>query len=178
MRLFIAIELPKSFRAELSRIERELKAVAAGGRFVPEDNFHITLRFIGESNDLSGAVAAMHEAVRGIRPFALHLGKCGFFERGASKTAHVGVLGELEELSKLNESLGSALCDNGFACERKRYVPHITLGRSVSCDELSWAELGRISPNASISVSHITLFESVRKDGGMEYRPLHRERFL
>lgn len=62
MRLFIAIDLPRSFKAEVSRIQKELKQLSCGGRFVPTNNFHITLHFIGESRDLQGAVAAMHEA--------------------------------------------------------------------------------------------------------------------
>ena len=62
MRLFIAIDLPRSFKAEVTRIQKELKQLSCGGRFVPANNFHITLHFIGESRDLQGAVAAMHEA--------------------------------------------------------------------------------------------------------------------
>ena len=62
MRLFIAIDLPRSFKAELARIEKEVKGISCGGRFVPQDNFHITLHFIGESDDIAGAAEAMHEA--------------------------------------------------------------------------------------------------------------------
>ena len=71
MRLFIAIDLPRSFKAELARIQKEVKGISCGGRFVPQDNFHITLHFIGESDDIAGAAEAMREAVRGIRP-AVH----------------------------------------------------------------------------------------------------------
>ena len=54
MRLFIAIDLPRSFKAELVRIQKEVKGMSCGGRFVPQDNFHITLHFIGESDDIAG----------------------------------------------------------------------------------------------------------------------------
>ncbi|MBR2155733.1 MAG: hypothetical protein IJ941_02195, partial [Clostridia bacterium] len=54
MRLFIAIELPASFKNEVARIQKEVKQMSSGGRFVPRDNFHITLHFIGESEDLVG----------------------------------------------------------------------------------------------------------------------------
>lgn len=49
MRLFIAIDLPRSFKAEVTRIQKELKQLSCGGRFVPANNFHITLHFIGET---------------------------------------------------------------------------------------------------------------------------------
>ena len=35
MRLFIAIDLPRSFKAELARIQKEVKGISCGGRFVP-----------------------------------------------------------------------------------------------------------------------------------------------
>ena len=176
MRLFIAIALPKSFQAEVGRIQKELKQVSCGGSFVSAGNFHITLHFIGESEDLVGAVNAMHEAVRGIRSFTLHLGKYGSFQKGKSRTSLLCVQGDLKELDILYESLQSALNDQGFPREHKRFTPHITLGRNVEHDELADAELSRLSPNASMTVQAITLFESTRQNGRMVYMPIHTER--
>ena len=178
MRLFIAIDLPRSFKEELMRIQKEVKGMSCGGRFVPQDNFHITLHFIGESDDIAGAAAAMHEAVRGIRPFTLHLGRYTGFEKGGrGRTAVMEVLGELDELPAMHESLESALYDRGFSRERKRFVPHITLGRSVEQDDLTALELkNSIRANASLTVQAITLFESRREKGEMVYIPLHREK--
>lgn len=178
MRLFIAIDLPRSFKAELTRIQREVKELSCGGRYVPEDNFHITLHFIGESGDIAGAAEAMGEAVRGIRPFALHLGRYTSLEKGSrGRTAVMEVLGELNELNAMHESLESALYDRGFSRERKRFVPHITLGRGVEQDDLTAMELeNRLRANASLTVQAITLFESRREKGETAYIPLHREK--
>ena len=177
MRLFIAIDLPRSFKAEVTTIQKELKQLSCGGRFVPANNFHITLHFIGESRDLQGAVAAMHEAGRGIRPFTLHLGKYDCFDKGGKKTSFLEVKGQLDELNALYESLQSALYDNGFSRERKRFTPHITLGRNVEHDEIATMELKNLSPHASMTVMGFTLFESRREDGKVVYFPLHTERF-
>lgn len=177
MRLFIAIELPKSFRQEVGRIQKQLKTLSCGGRFVPEDNFHITLHFIGESRDLAQAVEAIHEASRGIRPFTLHLGKYMSLEKNGSRASTLEVRGQLDELRALYESLESALSDRGFPRERRRFTPHITLGRSVEHDELADAEMKALSPNASMTVFGITLFESVREEGRVTYRALHKETF-
>ena len=149
MRLFIAIELPRSFKQELARVQKEVKQMSCGGRFVPQENFHITL----------------------------HLGKYDCFDKNGSKTSFLHVKGELDELDRLYESLQSALYDNGFSRERKRFRPHITLGRNVEHDELVTEELKRLSPNASMTVQGITLFESARQEGKVVYNPLHRERF-
>ncbi|MCH5279001.1 MAG: RNA 2',3'-cyclic phosphodiesterase [Christensenellaceae bacterium] len=177
MRLFIAIELNKAMRSEISRALKELKIRSSGGRFVHEDNLHITLHFIGESVDLNGAVQAMKASVRGIRPFELFPDQYGYFERNGSKTSFISVGGQLTELDILHESLESALADNGFSREYKRFVPHITLGRSVEHDELVGEEMKQIQFSTSIIVPGITLFESTRERGRMVYTPLHREKF-
>lgn len=179
MRLFIAIELPKSMKSELSAALKELRSRSSGGRFVPEENMHITLHFIGESNDLVGTVKAMKEACCGIRPFELHPEKYGYFEKGEKdrKTSFISVGGKLDELSVLREMLESALADNGFSRDYHRFVPHITLGRNVEHDELVSMELEEIRFKSSMVVSGITLFESRREGGRMVYYPLHREKF-
>lgn len=177
MRLFIAIELPKSFRREVGRLQAALEAESQGGRFVPRDNHHITLHFIGESSDLAGAAAAMEEAVRGIRPFGLHLGAMGTFSRKDGHTAFLQVKGELEELNALYESLESALEEQGFPKEHRRFVPHITLGRNVQIGQDALSALSQLPANASMQAQAITLFESQRQGKNMVYLPLHRARF-
>lgn len=180
MRLFIAIEIPKNVRNEAQRMLDELKRLSLDGRFVPVPNMHITLCFLGETDDLTGAVDAMKRAVCGIKPFSLHLGSYSYFEKnGDTKTAHIKVKGNLQELNALHESLTCALADEGFKTTGKRYVPHITLGRSVVHDELAGIALSQIQPalNASMSVNGIVLFESTRRGKETVYTPLHTESF-
>ncbi len=177
MRLFIAIPLPKSFKKEIASVQRELRALSTAGRFVPGENFHITLHFIGESENLSGAVHAMHEAARGIRPFHLHLAGYDSFQKGESRTAVLRVAGELEELNSLYESLQSALYEEGFSREHKRFVPHITLGRNVAYDAACEEKLRALPMNASLQAQSLVLFESTRERDRMLYTPIHTERF-
>ena len=126
---------------------------------------------------MAGAVAAMQEAARGIKPFTLHLGKYLSVERNGARTSFIEVKGELSELNVLHECLESALYDNGFSREMKRFSPNITLGRSVQHDEIVDAEMKALSPNASMTVFGITLFESAKQDGRTVYRALHKEVF-
>lgn len=180
MRLFIGIELESDMRRELTRLSKALKERSCGGRFVPPENFHVTLHFIGESDDIAGAVSAMQEAVRGIRPFRLELGEYGFFEKtvsGNHRVSLVDICGDTEELRILHETLEAALSDRGFARDMKRFRPHITLGRSVEHDELVYEELRAMELSSAMTVTGITLFESSKVKGKQVYTPLHRERF-
>lgn len=176
MRLFIGIELPKAMKKELLRVQREVKSRSASGRFGAEDNFHLTLHFVGECDDIYSLATAMKEAVRGIRPFALHLSGCGQFERSGSVIPYVSLGGNLGELGILYESLESALCDNGFSREHKGFTPHITFARNVKLSEQT-PVAGDFAVNSSMSVASIALFESASINGQLKYSVLHREKF-
>ncbi|MEG1560079.1 MAG: RNA 2',3'-cyclic phosphodiesterase [Clostridia bacterium] len=176
MRLFIAIELSKNMKSEIELARASLIKSSAGGRFVSIENMHLTLRFLGESNNSFGAVNAISESARGIRPFPIHLGGYGFFG-GGPFTSYLNVLGDLSELNAIYDSLQSALFDEGFSREYKRFSPHITLGRNVIHDDKTVETMNALRLQASMQVQSITLFESTRGKNGMIYTAMHRERF-
>lgn len=179
MRLFIAIELSNGMRKELAALSRAVRERSCGGRFVSPENYHVTLRFIGESDDLAGAAEAMREACRGIRPFKIKLGSYGFFDKASrdKRTALTLVEGELDEMNVLHETLEAELEARGFHGEHRRFIPHITIGRNVEQDELAQMELEAFPLSSEMTVTGITLFESTREKGKVVYSPLHRESF-
>ena len=178
MRLFIAIELSPAVRRELTGMLKAVRERSCGGRFVPPESLHVTMRFLGDTDDLAGAVEAMRRAVRGIRPFALAPEKYGFIDgrEGGRRTAVVFMRGD-DEILVLRETLEAALADRGFIADRKRFRPHVTMGRSVEQDEIAAAELMQTCFASSMTVTGITLFESTREKGRPVYLPLHREEF-
>ena len=166
-------------RKELAAFSKAVRERSCGGRFVSPENLHLTLRFLGESDDLLGAAEAMREACRDIRPFTISLGRYGFFDKASrdKRTALVLAEGDISELCVLREALEAALEGRGFPGERRKFIPHITLGRNVEQDELAEAELSQKEFASSMTVTGITLFESTREKGRVVYSPLHRERF-
>ena len=178
MRMFIAIPLPPDVRRELSAAQQRLMGVCPGGRFVPSENFHITLHFIGESADMAGAALACDEAVRGIRPFVLRLADYGSFARGRARTGYIGLSGELTELNRMHETLTAALRANGFHCEQRRLTPHITLARELTHGpEVPEMEVPITGAGAAFTASQLVLFESRNVRGQMMYSPLHKAMF-
>ena len=171
MRLFIAIPLPPDIKRSVAAAQTALIHAGAKGRFVPQDNFHITVHFIGESNSLADLADAMHESVRDTRPFLLRLAEYGGFASGSGKTAFLSLTGDLPELNALYESLESALWERGFSRNRSRLSPHITLGRNVTGDQ----DFILPPQNAAFQVQTLVLYESRNVNGVMQYTPLHRE---
>lgn len=173
VRLFLAIPLPAEARRALGRIQRDLVRAGATGRFVPEENFHITLRFIGESDDVYALTSAMRLAVRGARSMRLRLCAYGFFAAGGGRTGFVSLAGDMDELRRLHETLEGALMEHGFARGRGRFAPHVTLGRNMAVPE----GLAVYVEPVPFTADSLVLFESRAAGGRMQYTPLHREAF-
>lgn len=173
MRLFIGIPLPPDIRRAVWGAKTLLEAHGAKGRFVPAENYHVTLHFIGETDALGDAADALRSAARDIRPFVLRLGGYGAFGGEGAHTGYVSVSCDGAELQRLYESLSYALRERGLVKGHEKFVPHITLGRAIAGDAGFILE----QRPAAFTANEVVLFESERIGGGMRYTPVHRERF-
>ncbi len=173
MRLFIAIPLPKDVQRTVFSVQEELRKNATAGRFVPEGNHHITVRFIGESDALADIADAMHESVKDAKPFLLRLGDIGHFTHGGARTSYLTVSGALDEFYRIHQTLESALLDRGFVRGRGKPEPHITLARAVEHPD----DLKLYIPSDAFWARSIVLYESQNVRGRMVYTPVHTETF-
>ncbi len=173
MRLFIAVPLPKNVQRAVFSVQEELRLRSTAGRFVPEGNHHVTVRFIGESDALADIADAMHEAVCDARPFLLRLGELDYFTHSGTKTAILRVGGELDEYLRICQTLEAALLDRGFVRGRGKPEAHITLARAVE----HAPGLRLTVPPETFRAASIVLYESRSERGRMVYTPVHTERF-
>ena len=161
MRLFVGIELPWELR---QRIGLLVGAGIPGARWVPSQNYHITLRFIGEAprymaEEIDRALAALKAPA-----FDLTLGGIGSFAK--ARRSHSLWLGveRSEKLERLQAKIESALQRCGLEAERQRFQPHVTLARLDGTSEAKLAafvqahNLFRAGP---IPAEHFTLFSSI-----------------
>jgi len=128
IRLFTAIELPEDVRADLARLEGGLP----GARWLPEENLHLTLRFLGEVQE--PAVEEIAEALWRIRApgFPLRLKGVGKFggesKRSPSRLVYAGVE-HGAALTDLARRIEQALVGIGFPAETRKFHAHVTLAR-------------------------------------------------
>jgi 2'-5' RNA ligase len=124
-RLFVAISPPE----ELCRDIADLARAVPGGRPVPPEQLHLTLKFIGEVE--GGKLLDIKEALTEIlRPaFSLSLRGVGFFPpRGMPKVVWVGIEPG-EEVDRLRRDIEKTLFAAGIPKEQQKFVPHLTLAR-------------------------------------------------
>ncbi|MYZ49323.1 RNA 2',3'-cyclic phosphodiesterase [Propylenella binzhouense] len=123
-RLFTALELPADVVFSLSLLRGGLP----GARWIDPENYHVTLRFIGDVDErIADEIAS--ELVRVSRPqFELALSGLGAFGSRSPHALWAGVKGTpaLKELQAEHERLMQRI---GLEPERRRFTPHVTLAR-------------------------------------------------
>ena len=179
MRLFVALELPSTMRARLSFLAGGLPGV----RWVPPENYHITLRFIGE---LPGWRAdEVDQALAGVRApgFTLKLSGVGTFEKaGRLASLWVGVE-RCAALEHLQTKVETALQRAGVERERRRFQPHVTLARfggarfggardGAPVEKVAgWVQSHNLFRSEPVVMEHFTLFSSLLGKEQAVYEP-------
>ncbi len=159
MRLFVALDLPWDLRERLAA----LATAIPGARWVPPENYHLTLRFIGEARpDQAEEIDHALAALRG-RGFDLTLAGVGTFHKGGRDTQLWVGAERSDALTHLRGKIETALQRAGLAAERRRFQPHVTLARLDYAPEAKLAgfvqshNLFRADP---VPIAHFTLFSS------------------
>ncbi|MCP5514201.1 MAG: RNA 2',3'-cyclic phosphodiesterase [Spirochaetales bacterium] len=174
MRLFIAAEIDSKNKKIIHHIQEKFKGSSLRGNFTRRENYHITLRFLGEvKEDLLPKIRlAMQSAAGESSPFTFSAGRPGYFSRREGLILWLGIDKGSEDLWKLSSYLNEELVKAGFEKEKESFTPHITLGRKVRLRKDFREAAGNIEiPEIIIKTEEITLMESVREKGLLCYKP-------
>jgi len=169
MRLFIAINFSDKTRVALKTLRDDLQSRSESGRFVETENLHLTLVFLGECNNQQ--IASIKSVMNGIEfaPFKITIDRLGRFKRYGSDLWWVG-LQESKPLQRLHNDLNDKLISADFILEKRKYSPHITLGREVKTS----VEPHQI-PAINETVISIELMKSERVNGKMRYTAIYQK---
>lgn len=180
IRTFIAVDLPETVRQFLETFGRELGRDVPRGvvRWVPPGNVHLTLRFLGDMpvERMSEVSLALDDAAAQHTSFRLHLDKLGCFPNPRQpRVIWVGVADNEDRLRALQKEVETAMGPLGWEPERRRFHPHLTLGRvkdsrSVVEARLPW---GQVLEPREIPVETIHLIESRLEPSGAVYTVRH-----
>jgi RNA 2',3'-cyclic 3'-phosphodiesterase len=171
MRLFVALDLPWELR---QRVAMLANAGIPGAKWVPPENYHITLRFIGETptyqaEEIDHALASLKA-----RGFSLTLSGVGTFDRsGRSMSLWVGVERN-PQLDHLQNKIETALQRIGLEPERRRFAPHVSLARLDNASEaklVGFVQAHNLFRSEPVPIEHFTLFSSLLGKEQSVYTP-------
>jgi len=185
IRSFIAFTLPDEVKRSLAEAKASLMAYGFNIRWVPSDNIHLTLKFLGDirQEDVSRAEEAMASAALGRKSITLQARGLGVFPGvRRPRVIWAGLAGDTEQIADCQADLELNLSALGFPREKRPFRSHLTLGRvkgkSIHSGKLSEA-IRRGAPFASPSatVDRLVLYRSELRPTGAAYTILREAPF-
>jgi len=166
-RLFSAIEIPRSIAERLTLLRTRI----TGARWIDPENYHLTIRFIG---DVDGATARdFTDALSGVElpPFALRLNGLGSFGGHKPRAIFAGIA-HSEGLDALRRANERAAREAGLPPEGRNFKPHVTLARLRNARAGAVAAYLEHQGGIAVepfTVSRFVLFSSRNSVGGGPY---------
>jgi len=132
IRAFIAVAISSDVRRALGELQSTLRRRGLSLRWVPPENLHFTLKFLGDMDP--ALVEPMGEALRALaartRPFKLSVGGVGAFPNlRAPRVLWVGLRQGAEPLMALAEEVSRLVHDFPTQADHKPFKPHLTIAR-------------------------------------------------
>ena len=171
MRLFTAIEIPEPLRESLSAIQ---DPDALQARWTDPEQFHVTLRFIGNVEE---AQAARYEKVLAdVNAGPVQCDPYGLDVLPSRRSPRVLMLGleRTDSLMALYDAVSDGLETEGLEAEDRAYRPHVTIGRLDEADPDAVHDYLRLHEDRSFpnfKVDRVVLYESTLTPEGAIYEP-------
>ncbi len=179
MRSFVCITLPQELRLLMARTSSQLqRSTTVRASWVPVDNYHITVQFLGEIDPMLTVELQrrLDERIRPHASFDLTLDCISAFPSVDRPRVLWGGGSAAGAFADLVRSISDAIAPLGFPRERKPDVFHITLARLRGSADPRLVETIRaidaqVEP-VSIRVTNVTLMESRLTSRGARYSRL------
>ena len=165
-RLFTALEIPPEVAQSLAMLRGGLP----GARWIDPENYHVTLRFIGDVDDRLAHEAA--SALDGVSRQAFDLRIEGLSSFGGRRPrAVVATIAPTRALAELQAEHERLMQRVGLEPEGRKYTPHVTLARLRDASSRDVADYLAARPyrSASFHVSRFVLMSSRASVGGGPY---------
>ena len=181
IRSFLAFEIPSEIRDTVASIYNGFKDSALNIRWVKEENIHITLVFMGNVNekDLDPMGKLLEKACNKYAPFLIRVKGVGVFSSLRSpRVLWIGIDGDIERMGHFRDRIQKDLRRFGINEEKRRFSPHLTVGRFKrgfnNIDRLKGLiEKYRDAVSPDSMVRELVLFKSDLRPEGAVYTKLH-----
>jgi len=182
MRTFIALDLPASLKEDVAEVIDNFRSFCSDGvNWVPLENIHITLQFIGETkeNDLPEIAEFVTTNFSELSPILFTDPKVEIIPGRDPKIIWIRLKTENNLILKTSKRLKDKLRKMGYKIDSKPLRFHITLGRikkrlpENAIKEILTTEL-KIK---CFEVPNIILYKSLLKSQGPQYIELLNHKF-
>jgi len=172
LRLFVAVEVPEDVRAGLAEAVAPVRQRFPKARWVPPQNQHVTLKFLGST--YPRLVEWVADTVSGVAwehgPFATRVEGLGAFPNARrARVLWAGLDDAGGGLERLAAALDQALVRE-FTPEKRGFTPHLTVARFEPTVLLAPVEA--VYESEPFEIDRIVLFRSHLRRPAPMYEPL------
>lgn len=182
VRAFIAFRLNDDVRAALRDVQGILRRAPTRVSWVRPENLHVSVVFLGHTFDetVQGVATDLDPAVADHAPFTVDVEHIGTFGKPtAPRVLWAGVAAD-PRLMALQQTVSGVCEQHGFPPETRLYVPHVTLGRVRSKqnirDLVSLTDTVNTQSFGTLSVETVDIMLSELRPDGPVYTRHHAAR--
>jgi 2'-5' RNA ligase len=179
IRCFIAIRLPHNVQEHISAYIKDLKKLSHDIRWTKAENIHLTIKFLGEipADRVDAVQKALYPVGHQFSQFSLIVSRAGCFP--GKKNPRVFWLGmeqgKENPLFAIHEWIEDQLIKLDFEKEKRRFSPHLTIGRLRARRPVDFSAVFNFFENQPFgpirfAVENIFLMQSYLKSSGAEYQ--------
>ncbi len=139
IRAFIGIDTPLSLKEKIAELQRNLSVAGVRVRWEKPENFHVTMKFLGDTTRsvLEEMAEVLKEEVARVPVLSFRADTVSAFpSRSRPRVIWLGSSAAPDELFSLQRTIEAAAAKFGFEPEQRRFHPHVTLGRVKDRDGL------------------------------------------
>jgi len=180
IRCFISVNLPVETKKALGSVVTELKKAGADVKWVPVDNIHLTLKFLGntDASSIPEITESLSKKLSHYNIFYITIAGVGCFpSERRPRVIWVGIE-DAAVLQDIQKDIDTVMVRFGFAPEERPFSPHLTVGRVRSMkkitDLMNRFEDFRKFDLGRVEVSEVHMMQSELKPTGAEYRSIGR----
>ena len=175
MRTFIALSLPSATRNALGDVASKMiyQDKSNAVRWTDQENYHVTLAFLGEqppsvidrlADELDYELSSygVDSKIRGVSPFP-----------ETKPKLIAAMLQPTDSLLDVHKQVLRATNNTKIAFEKRRFIPHITLGR-LRHSRNPYAGTIPLAFELELDFDEVVLYESHLRSNGAEYEPIFR----
>jgi RNA 2',3'-cyclic 3'-phosphodiesterase len=179
VRLFVAIDLPPEWKLELAEIERSIGWLGRGVKWVDPQSMHLTLKFLGETDDRDLPVVReqLISACDGFPAFTMQMRGTGVFPAPNRPRVYWVGLKSGDALITLNQKVERAMQEIGYPPEENPFKPHLTVARikdPIGKQRQTDALLSYHMASEPIAVQEVLLMRSHLASDGARYEAVGR----
>lgn len=181
IRSFLAFELPVDIKRIIMTVSEDVRRLPLNVRWVNVTNIHLTIVFMGniQEEQIKPIQDVVRNVSQGYGPFSIAIKGIGLFgSRRNPRVLWIGLDGAIDRMGCFRDDLQKGLKPFGIKEEKRRFKPHLTLGRfrkgaraGTHLDDLLSKYHDLTSPEGIIE--ELVLFKSDLRPGGAVYSKLN-----